>query len=107
RFSPISRCQTAQIFSFPRRMFAPGFCIVASLTPNRGVGGAPIRHPHLLTSPQVAPGHFKVIILLPCVALTPPLGSSGYIMSNWDRSQGITHARLEQAFGLLRTKRSS
>src|SRR5262245_32514217 len=27
--------------SFPRRMFAPGFCIVASLTPNRGVGGAP------------------------------------------------------------------
>jgi hypothetical protein len=41
RFSPISRCQTAQIFSFPRRMFAPGFCIVASLTPDRGVGGAP------------------------------------------------------------------
>src|SRR5262245_36155906 len=27
--------------SFPRRMSAPGFCDFASLTPNRGVGGAP------------------------------------------------------------------
>src|SRR5262245_9554334 len=27
--------------SFPRRMSAPGVCIVASPTPNRGVGGAP------------------------------------------------------------------
>jgi hypothetical protein len=27
--------------SFPRRILRPGFCIVASLTPNRGVGGAP------------------------------------------------------------------
>src|SRR3989442_9007745 len=40
-----------QPFSFPRRIFAPGVCIVASLTPNRGVGGAPrnvrvrARHP--------------------------------------------------------------
>src|SRR5262249_645177 len=33
--------QTAQIFSFPRRISASGFCIVASLTPSRGVGGAP------------------------------------------------------------------
>ena len=30
-----------QPISFPRRVFAPEFCIVASLTPNRGVGGAP------------------------------------------------------------------
>jgi hypothetical protein len=28
-------------FSFPRRMSAPGVWIFASLTPNRGVGGAP------------------------------------------------------------------
>jgi len=75
-------------------------------SPRMRVGGAPIRHPRLLTSPQVAPGHFKVIILLPCVALTPPLASSGNIMSNRDRSRG-SHARLEQAFGLLRTQRSS
>ena len=40
-----------QPISFPRRMSAPGFCILASLTPNRGVGGAPrnvrvrARHP--------------------------------------------------------------
>src|SRR5262249_7917460 len=27
--------------SFPRRMSAPGFCNFASLTPKRGVGGAP------------------------------------------------------------------
>jgi hypothetical protein len=32
---------STHISSFPRRIFAPGFCIVASLTPNRGVGGAP------------------------------------------------------------------
>src|SRR2546427_8908732 len=37
--------------SFPRRIFASGFCILASPTPNRGVGGAPrnvrvrARHP--------------------------------------------------------------
>jgi hypothetical protein len=37
----ISRCQTAQIISFPRRISAPGFCDFASPTPNRGVGGAP------------------------------------------------------------------
>jgi hypothetical protein len=30
-----------QPISFPRRIFAPGVCDVASLTPNRGVGGAP------------------------------------------------------------------
>src|SRR5262249_9046338 len=30
-----------QPISFPRRVFAPGFCNFASLTPNRGVGGAP------------------------------------------------------------------
>src|SRR6516162_7505924 len=75
--------------AFPfRRAFARGVIHFASLTPNRGVGGAPIRHPHLLTLPQVAPGHFKVITLLPCVALTPPLPSSGYIASNLDRAWG-------------------
>src|SRR5262249_15346313 len=37
----VSRSQTTHTSSFPRRVFAPGFCIVASLTPNRGVGGAP------------------------------------------------------------------
>src|SRR5262249_26958658 len=30
-----------QPISFPRRIFAPGVCDFASLTPNRGVGGAP------------------------------------------------------------------
>ena len=30
-----------QPISFPRRIFAPGVCNLASLTPNRGVGGAP------------------------------------------------------------------
>src|SRR5262249_9464638 len=40
-----------QPISFPRRVFAPGVCNLASLTPNRGVGGAPrnvrvrARHP--------------------------------------------------------------
>jgi hypothetical protein len=36
---PVSRCQTATLV--PAAYFAPGFCIVASPTPNRGVGGAP------------------------------------------------------------------
>src|SRR5215510_2095817 len=39
--SPVSRSQTTRTPSFPRRIFAPGVCIVASPTPNRGVGGAP------------------------------------------------------------------
>jgi hypothetical protein len=40
-----------QPISFPRRAFAPGLCLFASLTRNRGVGGAPrdvrvrARHP--------------------------------------------------------------
>jgi hypothetical protein len=33
--------QTAQIFSFPRRVFAPGFLQLCFAHPNRGVGGAP------------------------------------------------------------------
>ena len=33
--------QTAHVYSFPRRVFAPGVCNFASLTPDRGVGGAP------------------------------------------------------------------
>jgi hypothetical protein len=40
-FGALFTFQTAQIFSFPRRIFAPGVCNFASLTPNRGVGGAP------------------------------------------------------------------
>src|SRR5262249_27884159 len=48
-----------QPISFPRRIFASGVCDFASLTPHRGVGGAPIRRPYILTSPQVAPGYFK------------------------------------------------
>src|SRR5262249_46146509 len=55
-FQPISRCQTAQIFSFPRRVFAPGFCNFASLTPNRGVGGAP-RNVRVLGGTPVGPAH--------------------------------------------------
>src|SRR5262245_49225701 len=38
--SPVSRSQAHTPPRF-RGAFAPGFCIVASLTPNRGVGGAP------------------------------------------------------------------
>src|SRR5262245_1789285 len=42
--------------SFPRRMFAPGVCTFASLTPNRGVGGAPrnvrVRAKHPLGVPS-------------------------------------------------------
>src|SRR5262245_30623640 len=39
RFSPSH--DVKQPISFPRRVFAPGSCNFASLTPNRGVGGAP------------------------------------------------------------------
>ena len=37
----ISRCQTAQSCSFPRRVVAPGFSLFLSRHPRRGVGGAP------------------------------------------------------------------
>ena len=45
-----------QPISFPRRMSASGFCIVASLTPNRGVGGAP-RNVRVLGEAPVGPAH--------------------------------------------------
>jgi hypothetical protein len=45
-----------QPFSFPRRISAPGVCIVASLTPNRGVGGAP-RNVRVLGGTPVRPAH--------------------------------------------------
>src|SRR5262249_21777788 len=67
--------------------------------PARQDGGASVRHPHLPTSPQVTPGYIKRFIFCPCTTLTAPLRSSGYIISNRDRSQGSRHARLEQAFG--------
>ena len=40
-FGALFTFQTAQIFSFPRRMSAPGVRHLPSLTPNRRVGGAP------------------------------------------------------------------
>jgi hypothetical protein len=47
--------QFKQPFSFPRRILRPGFCIFASLTPKRGVGGAPrnvrVRARHPLDTP--------------------------------------------------------
>src|SRR5262249_7539590 len=91
--------------SFPRRVFCARGLHLCFAHPERGVGGAPIRHPYILTSPQVAPGYFKGLDFFPCAALTPPLPSSRYIASNLDRALG-SHARLEQAFRLLRTKRS-
>src|SRR5258707_8435345 len=45
-----------QPISFPRRVFAPEFCIVASLTPNRGVGGAP-RDVWVLGGTPIRPAH--------------------------------------------------
>ena len=38
---PVSRCQTAQCWSFPRRICAPGFSLFLSHPTRRGVGGAP------------------------------------------------------------------
>jgi len=40
-FAIIPSHDVKQPISFPRRMSAPGVCDFASLTPNRGVGGAP------------------------------------------------------------------
>src|SRR5215472_14879950 len=65
----------------------PRLATFASLTRMR-VGGAPIRHPYILTSPQVAPGYFISSVLSSCAPLTPPLPSSGYTASNLDRAQG-------------------
>src|SRR5262249_47778253 len=48
----------------------------------------PIRHPYILTSPQVAPGYFKGLAFFSCGPLRPPLPSSGYIDSNLDRALG-------------------
>jgi hypothetical protein len=41
RFRSFRSHDVKQPISFPRRIFAPGVCNFASLTPNEGVGGAP------------------------------------------------------------------
>ena len=52
RFSPAH--DVKQPISFPRRISAPGVCDFASLTPNRGVGGAP-RNVRVLGGTPVGP----------------------------------------------------
>src|SRR5215831_12225129 len=54
RFSPAH--DVKQPISFPRRIFASGFCILASLTPKRGVGGAP-RNVRVLGGTPVGRAH--------------------------------------------------
>src|SRR5262249_50817071 len=83
----------------------PGFCILASLTPNRGVGGAPIRRPYILTSPQVASEDFKGLAFFSCGPLTPPLPSSGYIDSNLDRAWGFMRAWNKLSASFVRSVR--
>src|SRR6516162_2505027 len=70
----------------------PGFFDFASLTPNRGVGGAPIRHPYILRSPQVAPDYSSDLGFASCATFTAPLRSPGYIVLNRGRSQGSSCA---------------
>src|SRR6266516_735821 len=65
----------------------PGFATLLHRPRTRG-GGAPIRHPYILTLRQVAPGYFKGLAFHPCAALTAPLPSSGCIIWNRDRAQG-------------------
>src|SRR5262245_38560118 len=72
----------------PAAHLRPGFCILASLTPSRGVGGAPIRRPYILTSPQTAPDCFKRLPFFPCAFLRLHLPSSGSIALSRDRDQG-------------------
>ena len=73
--SPVSRSQAHTPPRSRGAFSAPEVCTFASLTPNRGVGGAPIRHPHIPTSPQVAPERIKRLSFLSCAPLTPPLTS--------------------------------
>ena len=54
-------------------LLRPGLSLVFASIPERGVGGAPIRHPHIPTSPQVAPGHSEGSRYL---ALCPPQDAS-------------------------------
>src|SRR5215470_8516801 len=82
---------TAQDFkqpiSFSRRVGVRGLRLLLR-SPRIRVGGAPIRHPYILRSPQVAPGYFKGLAFFSCAPLTPPLPSSGYTASNLDRTLG-------------------
>src|SRR5262249_22754044 len=81
-----SRCQTAHLVP------AAHFCVrglqLCFTHPEQGVGGAPIRRPSTLTSPQVAPGCFTGLAFFSCALLMPPLPSSENIVWNWDRAWG-------------------
>ena len=87
-FAIIPSHDVKQPISFPRRIFCVRALQACFANPNRGVGGAPIRHPRLLRSPQVAPGSFKGLFFFACVVLTPPLASSAFIVLNRDRAEG-------------------
>jgi len=67
-------------FSFPSSSQLP--------IPDRGDGGAPVRHPYLLTAPMIAPVHANVSALFSCALLTRPLPSSRNVVHDQDRSWG-------------------
>src|SRR5215472_9470753 len=101
---PISRFQTAHLVP-AARCPRPGFASLLR-SPAKRVGGAPIRRPYVLTSPQVAPDYFKGLAFFSCApsrCLYHPQSTS---LRTWIELWVDHHARLEQAFRLLRTKRS-
>ena len=77
----LGRARTLFTFQTAHLVPAAHFCArglqLCFAHPNRGVGGAPIRHPYILTSPQVAPCYFKGLAFFSCARLPPPLPSSG------------------------------
>src|SRR5262245_3888307 len=93
RVVPIHHVKQPSFFvpgSFCLRVLFLLFHLRRCRPPSEGIGGAPIRHPSLLTSPQVASCCFRRSILFGSALLTPPLAFSGYITYNRDRSQGIS-----------------
>jgi len=89
---------------------AARFCarVFASLlrSPQSRVGGAPIRHPCILTSPQVSPSYFSGLAFSYCAPSRRLYDPQGTPFETGIRLR-IRHAGLEQAFRLFRTKHSS
>jgi hypothetical protein len=86
--------------------FATTRALALQPAPEPRGGGAPVRYPYILTSPQVAPDYFKCLSLFCCTRLTSPYYPQSTPAST-GIGLGVEHARLEQAVRFFRTKRPS
>jgi hypothetical protein len=94
-----SRCQTAQRYSFPRCVVAPGFSLFLSRPPQQGVGGAPTGALCLLSRVRSATDPHPPGCGAPHDAGRSPLGAPPWRFSAGGRASisGISSGSVQRA----------